>query len=515
MSEPLVLTIDMGTQSARAILCDSKGTIVAKAQKKYEQPYFSLHPGWAEQTPAFYWSAVCECCRKLKWEQEALWKDIIAVTVSTIRDTCVCLDENMEPLRDIILWLDNRESTNTAVSPLMTVLTKAAGLADLVKYQRSVSACNWIAENEPDIWAKTKTFALFSSWLNYKLSGHLADAIASVVGHVPFNYKKQAWLEEKELNRMIFDVREEQQYDVVPAGTVIGKITHEAANETGIPEGLPLIATGSDKACEVIGLGCVAPDQGAISFSTIATVEINTPDYMEVVPNMPAYSSVLLGQYTPEIEIYRGYWLISWFKKEFAELECAQAEQLGCSAEELLNKRLHEVPPGCDGLMLHPYFTPGAYLPNARGSFIGFADYHTRMHMYRAIIEGVNFGLMEGLRKIEKKSKVPVKRLYVAGGGSQSDEICQITANMFGLPLQRVHTHEATALGSSLVAFVAQGIYPSYEAGIKGMVHYKDEFLPDPEQASLYSKLYYEVYSQVYAKLMPFYRTINEILPRR
>ena len=515
MAEPLVLTIDMGTQSARAILCDSKGKIVAKAQKKYDQPYFSRHPGWAEQTPAFYWSAVCECCNKLKWEREALWQDIIAVTVSTIRDTCVCLDGNMEPLRDIILWLDKRESTNTGVPPLFSALAKVAGLMDLVKYQRSVSACNWIAENEPDIWAKTKKFALFSGWLNYKLSGRLADAIASVVGHVPFNYKKQMWLKEGEMNRVIFDVRTDQLYDVVPAGTVIGSITPQAAAETGLPEGLPLIATGSDKACEVLGLGCMKPDQGALSFSTIATVEINTPDYFESIPHMPAYCSILEGQYTPEIEIYRGYWLISWFKKEFAELECAQAEQLGCSAEELLNKRLAEVPAGCEGLMLHPYFTPGAYMPHARGSFIGFADYHTRMHMYRAIVEGVNFALMKGVRDLERCSKTPIRRLYVAGGGSQSTEICQITANMFGLPLERVHTHEATGLGASMVAFVSQGVYGSYGAAVEGMVHRRDEFLPNPEQAALYRKLYDEVYSKIYAKLSPFYRTMDHILPKK
>ena len=515
MAEPLVLTIDMGTQSARAILCDSKGNIVAKAQKKYEPPYFSKKPGWAEQTPAFYWSAVCECCNKLKWEQEALWKDIIAVTVSTIRDTCVCLDEHMEPLRDIILWLDKRESTSTNMSPVLALAIKAAGLYDLVKYQRSVSACNWIAQYEPETWEKTKKFVMFSGWLNYKLSGHLADAIASVVGHMPFDYKKQKWCAPGHPNRLIFDVRDDQLYDVVPAGAEIGKITALAAAETGLPEGLPLIATGSDKACEVLGLGCMKPDQGALSFSTIATVEVNNPTFVEPVPRMPSYSSILPGQYTPEIEIYRGYWLISWFKKEFAELECAQAEQLSCSAEELLNKRLREIPPGCGGLMLHPYFTPGAYLPNARGSFIGFADYHTRLHMYRAIIEGINFALMEGVRKLEKVAKTPITRLYVAGGGSQSDEICQITANMFGLPLQRVHTHEATGLGSSLTAFVSQGVYASYEDAVEGMVHYKDEFLPDPEQTELYRKIYDEVYSQVYSKLVPFYSRINKIFPTR
>jgi sugar (pentulose or hexulose) kinase len=514
VANPLVLTIDMGTQSGRALLCDAEGAMIAKAQKKYETPYYSLQPGWAEQSPAFYWDTICECCQQLKREQAPRWQDIIAVTVSTIRDSCVCLDEHMEPLRDIILWLDSRESGNLAFPRLQSLIANAAGLGPLVRRQRQMTHCNWIAEHEPGLWQKTKSFALFSGWINYKLSGHLADAIASVVGHVPFNNKKFAWMEPNELPRAIFDIRDDQLYDVVESGAVIGQITPKAAQETGIPAGLPLIATGSDKACETLGLGCIAPDQGALSFSTIATVEITTPRYMEPIPHMPAYCSILPGLYTPEVEIYRGYWLISWFKKEFAAKERAEAKQLGVSVEEVLNRKLETIPPGCDGLILHPYFTPAYIMPQAKGSVIGFADYHTREHLYRAIIEGVNFALMDNMRKIERCSKAPITQLFVAGGGSQSAEICQITANMFGLPLRRIHTHEVTGLGSSLVAFVSQGVYPSYQAAIDGMVHYQKAFEPDPAQAALYRTLYDEVFTKVFRKLEPIYANTNHLLKK-
>ncbi|MDR0530630.1 MAG: FGGY-family carbohydrate kinase [Oscillospiraceae bacterium] len=514
-SEPIVLTIDMGTQSARALLCDSNGAILAKAQKTYDPPYYSLRPGWAEQKPEFYWSSICECTRKLKAEYAELWGGVIAVSVSTIRDTFVCLDEHMEPLRDIIVWLDTRESTQVGVPGWMMTVLKAAGLAEMVKRQRAISHCNWLAEFEPENWRKTAKYALLSGWLNYKFCGTLADAVASCVGHLPFSNKRGTWLPKGDMTRMVFDVSEDKQYDVVPSGTVLGSVTAKAAEETGVPVGIPVVATGSDKSCEILGLGCMNPDQAALSFSTTATIEITTPVYFEPLPHMPSYNSILPKMYTPEFEIYRGYWLISWFKKEFAALERASALELGVSPESLLNQHLAEVPPGCDGLMLHPYFTPGLTMPQARGSFIGFADYHTRMHMYRAIVEGINFSLMEGLRLIEKKSKTSVQRLYVAGGGSQSVEICQITANQFGLPLFRTHTHEVTGLGSSLVAFVSQGVYRTMEDAVKGMVHYQTEFRPDPAQAALYQKLYNEVFSRIYDKLQPFYSTINRILQER
>jgi sugar (pentulose or hexulose) kinase len=508
-SEPLVLTIDMGTQSARALLCGPKGTILAVAQKKYDPPYISRQPGWAEQSTEFYWAAVCECCQKLKGAQEALWGDIIAVTVSTIRDSCVCLDKHMQPLRDIILWIDARESGNTKLPPLPTAVMRLAGLTETGVLQRKVSACNWIAEHEPELWARTAKYAMLSAWLSYKLCGNLCDAQASTVGHVPFSFKKRAWMERGEITRPIFDMRDDQTYDLVEAGTVMGAITGKAAEETGIPPGLPLIATGSDKACETLGLGCLTPDSAALSFGTTATVEITVRDYVEPFPFIPPYLSVMPGYYTPEVEIYRGYWLISWFKREFAALEQAQAEGLGVSTESLLNQRLAEIPPGCDGLMLHPYFTPGLVMPRARGSFIGLSDHHTRMHFYRAVIEGINFALMEGLENIEKRGKIKAKRLFVAGGGSQSPEILQITANMFGLPVRRVHTHEVTGLGSSLVAFVSQGVYKSYGEAVAAMVHPQAPFEPDPAQRALYRRLYEEIYVKVFDKLKPFYAAMR------
>ncbi|MCL2106965.1 MAG: FGGY-family carbohydrate kinase [Oscillospiraceae bacterium] len=508
---PLVLTIDMGTQSARALLCDPKGNIVAKAQKNYLQPYISRQPGWAEQSADFYWAAICECCQKLKAEQEALWPGIIAVTSSTIRDSCVCLDEHMRPLRDIILWLDDRESGNIAVPRVFSAIFRVAGMTETVAHQRRVSACNWIAEHEPEIWAKTAKFVLLSAWLTHRLCGNLTDAIASTVGHVPFSNKHRTWMTSNDLARPIFDVRDEQCYDLAEAGTAFGRITEAAAADTGIPAGLPLIATGSDKACETLGLGCATPDVAALSFGSTATVEITTPTYMEPFPFIPPYCSVMPGYYTPEVEIFRGYWLISWFKKEFAALEGVEAERLGVSVEQLLNQRLQEVPPGCDGLIMHPYFTPGLVMPSARGSVIGFSDLHTRMHCYRSIIEGINFALMEGLEIIEKRGKLKAKRLMVAGGGSQSAEICQITANMFGLPLQRVHTHEVTGLGSSLVGFVAMGIHKTYETAVAAMVHPQEAFMPDAAQSALYRKIYEDIFVKVFDKLKPFYSEMKKM----
>ena len=207
--------------------------------------------------------------------------------------------------------------------------------------------------------------------------------------------------------------------------------------------------------------------------------------------------------------------MLSWFKKEFAAKECEEADRTGVSAESLLNKHLREIPAGSEGFILQPYWTPGVVNPSAKGAIIGFSDVHTRAHVYRAIIEGIGFGLMDGMYSMEKRGKQKIKTVFVAGGGSQSEEICQITANMFGLPVKRIQTHEAAGLGSAMVAFVAKGVYADYGEATKNMVRVRDTFLPDEKEHRLYEELYRNVYCGLYGRLEPLYKKIKKIISAR
>ncbi len=508
MTDELVLAFDIGTQSMRASLLSPAGEIVGQEQYIYDPPYYSLKPNWAEQRPDFYFEALCACARALGERCPRDYRRVKAVALTTFRNTCVCVDRARQPLRDAILWLDQRQAENPKPIPFWRKLIFAvAGMTETVEMLHRTSACNWLAENEPELWARMDKYVMLSTYLNYKLTGELTDSAASMTALIPFDYKRRRW-DKNGLTRCLYDIPQDKLCDIVPSGEVIGRITPEAAALSGIPAGLPLIATGADKACETLGLSVLSRGKAALSFGTSATVEFVSEKYFEPTPFMPAYPAVPNDRFNGEIQLWRGYWMLTWFKQNFAQEEFRRAEELGCSVESLLDKRLQEVPAGSEGLLVLPHWTPGLTTPRARGAMIGFSDVHTKYHIYRAIVEGVNYGLMEGLYAMEKSSGQKITELYAGGGGSRSDEILQITANMFGLPVRRIQTNEACSLGAAMCAFVALGVFGSYEEAAQSMVHKRDVFWPDEREHKLYQRIYEQVYRRYYNTLQPLHRRL-------
>ena len=516
MSDSLVLTFDIGTQSARCLLVRPDGSFADLIQQKYETPYFSRRPGWAEQKPDFYYDAIASLSKTLLERNRDRIAGITAVTLTCIRDTVLCLDKDRKPLRDIILWLDNRKAHfGDQIPPVKRALFRLVGMGETVRNIYRVTAANWLMQNEPETWEQTDKYVLLPTYLNYKLTGVLRDSTANMIGHIPFNYKKRQWQAPGELSRCVSDVPPEKLCELVPSGTVIGHITEEAAAATGIPAGLPLIATGSDKGCETLGLSVIREDRAAVSFGTTATLQMAVKDYFEPQQFMPAYPAVPNDMYNPEFEVYRGFWMISWFIEQFGEADRLEAERLGISTEQLLDERIKEIEPGSGGLLLQPLWTAGVNDPNVKGAVVGFADYHTRYHLYRAVVEGVCMELYRGLTVMQKRSGKTVKELFAGGGGAKSPVVCQIAADLFGLPVKRIQTHEASAVGASMVAFVAQGRFADYEDAIAHMVQPQDVFTPNEENHRLYMEYYDKVYRRLSSDLKQTDKNIVKILKRR
>jgi sugar (pentulose or hexulose) kinase len=308
-------------------------------------------------------------------------------------------------------------------------------------------------------------------------------------------------------------VRREQLPELVRPGEQLGLITDAASRHTGIPAGLPLIAAGADKACEVLGAGGVEPSTACLSYGTTATINTTRRRYLETIWLIPPYPAAIPDHYNTEVMIYRGFWMVSWFKREFGLREMQRASELGIEPEALFDELVNSVPPGSMGLLLQPYWSPGIREPGleAKGSIIGFGDVHTRAHLYRAILEGLAYGLRQGKERIEQRSGTKITRLRVSGGGSQSDAAMQLTADIFGLPAERPHTYETSGLGAAIACAVGLGLHADFPPAIAAMTRVGRVFQPDPVVQQTYQQLYSEVYLHMYTRLRPLYRKIRRI----
>lgn len=507
----MVLVVDLGTQSLRAMIIDKNGETRAIEQIKFDSSSYLKEDGVAEEDPAVYWNTLCEATSAIKRRFPALMKEVKAMSVTTFRDSVVCLDENGEPLGKAILWLDQRKADCRFVKlPLLSALVfKLIGFEETLRAQGSIMRSNWLMENQPEIWEKTYKFTFISTYLMHKLTGGFVDSVASQIGHLPLDYKRRKWKKKNDIQMPIFNVPLDKLAELVQPGEEIGKITKEASLRSGLKEGLPVIATGSDKSCESLGCGVISNDTASLSLGTAASIQFAVKGrYVEPERFLPSYPSVAKDYYHPEIQIYRGFWMLKWFIEHFGKEEIAVAEREGVSVEEVMNRSLTSVPAGSDGLVVQPYWSPLLRYPEAKGAIVGFKDCHTKAHMYRAIIEGIGYALRYGMKMLEKQSGNRIKQLTVSGGASRSDEICQIMADIFGLPIKRIQTYEACGLGCALGVYVATGEFSSYDEAIKSMVRYEKPFMPDMKNHAVYDKLYNGIYKDLYGKLRPLYNNI-------
>ena len=514
MAGEQILAIDNGTQSVRALIFDLEGRLIAKKRIPI-QPYFSPKPGWAEQDPLVFWEGVCQACLGL-WQMDGVDKDaIVGVGLTTQRSTVINLGQNGEPLRPAIVWLDQRRTEDLPpLGGLWGFLFKIAGMQNTVQYLQAEAEANWIKTHQPEIWQQTDKYVYLSAYLTKKLIGKIIDSVGCQVGYMPFDYKNQTWAKSSDWKWDAVMVDPEMLPELVKPAALLGHITSEASEATGIPEGLPLIAAAADKATEVIGAGCLDPHIGCLSYGTTATINTTHKKYTEVIPLIPPYPAAVPDAYSLEVQIYRGFWIVSWFKEEFGQIEKREAERLGVEPESLFDELLQIAPPGSEGLVLQPYWSPGLKIPGpeAKGAVIGFGDVHTRAHFYRAIIEGLAYGLLEGAERTEKRSKIPITSLRVAGGGSQSPGAMQTTADIFGLPVSRPHVYEASGLGTAIDVAVGLGLHPDFNTAVDKMTHIGDTFQPNWENHQMYQALYDRIYKRMYSRLQPLYNAIRDII---
>jgi xylulokinase len=299
--------------------------------------------------------------------------------------------------------------------------------------------------------------------------------------------------------------------DLVPPGEVIGRLSKAAGEAVGLPAGLPIVAGAGDGQCAGLGANATGGGRAYLNLGTAVVSGILSTDYL-VDRAFRTLNAPIADAYYLETVLRGGVFTVGWFVEQFAS--DLVDTWLPLSAEEMLEAAAAKLGPGASGLMLVPYWSgvmSPYWDPAASGVTIGWNRAHGRVHLYRAILEGIAFeqrltgdGVMAALGD-------GFTEYIVMGGGSRSALWCQILTDVTGVPILRSRTTEATCLGAGILAAVAAGWYADARCAAEAMTRVTDRFVPDPEAQAVYDHLYCEVYRPLFPAIQPLVDRLAEL----
>lgn len=492
----LVLGLDSGSQSSRALLFDAEGQVLGQGSHVH-QPMEYPEPGAVTQDPQdirdCLLDAIGDCLEQWGGDPEL----VVGAALTTQRSTVLMADENGEPLADAVSWLDRRvASIDSEPSSGLRFIMKTLGEKALLPRLLGKSLPRLWREKVPDTLNRAAWIASIEGWLHHQLTGHMAVAPSGVAGAWPFDVKMRNWSQSKILYKLL-GYRSEWLPDIVEVGQEIGKLSEEAAERSGLNPGLPLFACGGDKQAEALGSG-VRADKGEIASVSLGTGSSIAIPWKRPVSSMK-YNWLTMASADPtswwhEYLLFRGMWTIRWFAQNFARDLEPEANSTGVPVEALLCREAGGIPAGSDGLVIWPRWSPTLQHPDETGTCIGLRETHKRGHFFRALLEGIGFDLRRGLGILESALHTSVKEIRVGGGGARSSVVVQILSDMMGLPVVRPESEELAARGAAVIAAVGAGLHPSLEAAVTAMVPEAPAIQPDQDNAMLYERMYRQVY---------------------
>ncbi|UCH33049.1 MAG: hypothetical protein JSV65_10640 [Armatimonadota bacterium] len=506
---PYVLGIDCGTQSLRTGVFDLSGKPVVYAVREYPIQFPKV--SWAEQQPADWWQAardtIAECLKRGKVKPT----DIAGIGLDGTACTVVCAKENGEPLRPGILWMDVRaheqaERVTASGDPVL----KYVGGKESPEWM--IPKALWVRENEPQVYERAERIMEVTDWLMFRLTGRWTASLNVVTCKWNYAVPEGGWPKRLLETLGMSEILDKWPQDVLAVGERAGELSKTAAEELGLPAGIPVAEGGIDAYMGMLGMATVKPGRMAIVMGS-STCHMGLSD-------RGIFDSGVWGPY-PDALI-RGMWVleggqtatgsvVKWFRDNFAAAEQAEAEHSGRDAYAILDEKAAAVAPGSEGLVMVDYFqgnrTP-IRDPLVRGAIWGLGLKHSSAHVFRAILEGTAFGtrhILEDLAAHDFK----VAELYATGGGAKSRLWLQIHADVCGLPIFLAAVGEAATLGSGVAAAVAAGHYGSLAEASENMVTITDEIKPDDTHRGVYD-FYFSKYVETYPALAPLMHDVSK-----
>lgn len=492
----LLLGIDVGTYESKGVLVTAAGSVVATST----QPHgLSIpKPGWAEHdAEAIWWRDTVAICRDLLARTGVDPRRILAICCSAIAPTMVPIDHEGVPLRPAILYgIDTR--TVQQIDELNAELGVERIFERTGKHLSTQSfgpKVRWFQKNEPELHRRTTRVLTASSYLVYKLTGEFAvDYYTAAASFEPvFDLKHLDW--SSDLAGSVLP--REWLPRLAWSGEVVGAVMAGAAEETGLAPGTPVVAGSADAASEAVSVGAIQPRDLMVMYGS-TTFFIEPLEQLVTTPKL--WSSVFLeeGTYALAAGMATTGAVTRWLRDEFAvDLTSAESGGGNNSYDELV-KEAARVPPGADGLVALPYFsgerTP-IQDPLARGMVAGLALYHTRGHLFRALLEGIAYGVRHHIEVMEDHDVAP-SRLVAVGGGTRNPVWLQVVSDVTGLVQHVPNQQTGAAYGDAFLASIGAGVSHKL-ADVGDWVHPGRTIEPNPSNAELYDELY-GIYRRLY-----------------
>jgi xylulokinase len=495
MPDPLVVSIDSSTTACKAIAWNPLGQAVAEGRATY--PLLQPHATWAEQNAEQWWSSVCralhECLAQLDVRQ------LGALGITHQRETFVPVDRECRPIRNAILWSDERSRVQVgqlAARLGRDYLHQLTGKPPAMT--PSLYKLAWLQTHEPGLLAQADKILDVHAFLVRRLTGENRTSLACADPMGLVDMQQQCWATDLVA---ALALRLDQFPELVAPGTTIGRVSQAASAATGLPAGLPVIAGAGDGQCAGLGANATADGRAYLNLGTAVVSGVLSHSYQADLAFRTLYAP-LAGAYFLEHVLRGGVYTIAWFVEKFAS--DLRNPLLSQSPEEILEAAAAKTPPGALGLMLVPYWNNVMnpyWDPTAAGITIGWSGAHGREHFYRAILEGIAYEQRLVGDAMMAATGQRFSEYITMGGGSRSDLWCQIIADVTGVPVVRSLTSEATCLGAAILAAVAAGWYRDGQVAAASMCSAGACFAPNPATQAVYQQLYQEVYQPLFPTL--------------
>lgn len=495
----LLMGLDIGTTALKTALFDEKGALLAVSTQEYD--LLTPKTNYVEEEAEVYWKAFKDSITELKQQHDFSRETEIALAMSAQGETLFFLDKEGNPLRNAIVWMDNRAVKEAEK------LTEQFG--DEVCYEKtgqvSFEACwpaskvLWVREHEPEVFEKTDKILLIEDYFIYRMTGEFATEPSLVCSTTYWDIiQKEYWKEMLDF----LQIREEQLAPVLESGTKVGKILPDIAEELGLGEDTTICTGALDQAAGAIGAGNIK--EGMFSETIGAALAVCVPvekPVFDPTRKMPLFCFPKEGMYMIHT-FTNGGMTLRWFRDKFCELEM-MFEKKGCGdAYDFISRQVEKIPAGSDGLVMLPHLS-GSLAPDvnskAKGVWFGFTLQHTKAHFMRAIMEALGYILKRNIDALADMG-ITVKEVRSLGGGSKSKIWNQIKADINQVALETVKSKEAASLGAAILAGKATGSFESIDSAVENMVEVKERIVPSEKHKEAYEKGY-EMYQKLFKDL--------------